>query len=944
MIIKKMSFKVISKKIYLVFLLNIISLNVNAAWIDNIQTVLTQPDGTTISAFLSGDEYYNFHHDSEYYTIIKDHVTGYWCWAISHDGGIISTGYPICTTPREFLNLAPRENISEEKYQNLRASFDFEFNVGGVLLPSIGEIRNIVIFIRFLGDVDFTYPLSFFEKMYNTQGINSESNIPISLYQYFWEVSYNQLQVYSSFFPEPVGDMIVSYQSEKEREYFMPFDSINNPIGFINASDEYNRRQKLFEDVIYAIRDQIPDNLIIDMNNDGYVDNISFIVKGEPIVGSQFLWPRYSRLNDRVVKINGKIVRDINVIIENSLFDYISGIYVGLLVHEFAHSLGLLDYYTLNDPIIPLSSWEVMSYPTRIPQSISSYLKMQYTDWMPDIPWIETSGTYNLYPLTIIDSSNTPRAYKIRSPYSVTEFFVIEYRSKLTGWIDRQIPIGFYFDAGLLVYRVDSSRNIKGNFSGGPYELYVYSPIEILNDGTILNDPTEAYFSLNVGRTAIHAGTNPEPLLQDNSQGGLNIVNIGYANDTISFDIIIPQVQPNQTVYVTNNENLIDDILYFGTIQAAIDFVFVNATIILFPETFSGEGNKNIVWRNKNITLIGMSQGDIKPIIDCEDELGFVFKDITIQNKISDIEIINATTALQITGNQGPCIENIIFKNNDIAIYINIETEEEYLITDCLFIGDILNDHSFHKSAIFAQNIPYLSVKNSVFKYNSGDSSSSLYFRGDKLILENNLFQENFSGSLGVNINIGGRYRYSKENFVYIINNKFINNKTFQHSNSYLSSTDITISIVEHFDNIFISGNIFLKESNNDVRYPSVKFHGSSSVDNSINYENNTEIGYGINSDFALWINLGQTKVNIVNSLFTRRIYTSDPTNKTINYSWFTNILDMNEPVDLDDFIIGFSPNNISHIHTGNPDIDPETFAPLWNTTTKSGLIDAGNP
>lgn len=46
-----------------------------AAPLTNVPIKLTQPDGTVLNVFASGDEFYNWVHDKDNYTIIPDPAT-----------------------------------------------------------------------------------------------------------------------------------------------------------------------------------------------------------------------------------------------------------------------------------------------------------------------------------------------------------------------------------------------------------------------------------------------------------------------------------------------------------------------------------------------------------------------------------------------------------------------------------------------------------------------------------------------------------------------------------------------------------------------------------------------------------------------------------------------------------------------------------------------------
>ena len=91
-----------------------------AACLENIPTKLSQPDGTIIDVFRSGDEVHNWVHDKDYYTILQNPHTGFWCWAVAENGDLISTGDKIHLDLSFRSTLKPRENISHVKYLEKR--------------------------------------------------------------------------------------------------------------------------------------------------------------------------------------------------------------------------------------------------------------------------------------------------------------------------------------------------------------------------------------------------------------------------------------------------------------------------------------------------------------------------------------------------------------------------------------------------------------------------------------------------------------------------------------------------------------------------------------------------------------------------------------------------------------------------------------------------------
>jgi M6 family metalloprotease-like protein len=507
----------LSSKLSLILFVCLTISNVYGAWIDNMPAVLTQPDGTTIDVYFSGDEFHHWAHDKEHFTIIQDPESGYWCWAIPVDGYLMSTEQPVHLHSAQSLGLSPKQNISQQRYQEKRASFESMGNMRSARAPSIGTVNNLVIFIRFSDDDHFTTSASYYYDMFNAAGENVNS-----AYQYFWDASYQQLAVHSPFFPQPSGDLILSYQSIHPRAYFQPFHAVTNPSGYQggnNGWERASREQTLLRDAIVAVRDQIPPTLNIDANNDGFVDNICFVIRGGTNFWADMLWPHMWVMFYHDVYIHGKQVWSYNFNIENHM--NFSGVRV--IAHELGHSFGAPDFYRYSFDGTPIGYWCLMSHSSRPIQSMSAYTKWKYMGWVSQIPLITAPGGYVLEPITV---SQNNHAFRINATAnSMGEYYIVEYRSRDTGLVDSGLP-----GSGLIVYRV--GPNNLGNAQGPPDELYAYR----LN-GTTTNDGliNSAYFSMQSGRTVINSSSNPTPFLSNGTQGGLNITDIGTAEDTIYF-------------------------------------------------------------------------------------------------------------------------------------------------------------------------------------------------------------------------------------------------------------------------------------------------------------------------------------------------------------------------------------------------------------------------
>ncbi|HNZ42198.1 MAG TPA: M6 family metalloprotease domain-containing protein [Bacteroidales bacterium] len=511
--------KTIKLKFFLLIMVCLPSI-MQGAFIKNYPVTVTQPNGNKINCFVTGDEYYNWMHDANNFTIIRNSQTGYYCYAIKIDDTLIASEHIVGNVNPASMGLQAGINLSREKILKIRK--DFLDNTPKMAnyktLPdkASGTINNLVIFIRFAGEPEFNDNAIVYDSFFmNTAGNNSMKN-------YFEEVSYNQLHINSSYYPTP-GTMVVSYQDANPRSYYQPYDASTNPNGYTDrATTEHN----LLMNAINAVCSQVPVGLNIDYNNDGYVDNICFVVSGDVTAWSTLLWPHRWSLYSQNVFINGKQVWDYNLQVRNHLLS--NG--AGVLCHEMFHTLGAPDlyHYNVGTELSPVGTWDLMESNTNPPQSMGAYMKYRYGNWIASVPVISAPGTYTLNPIT----SSSQNCYRINSPNSATEFFIVEYRKK-EGLFESSIPA-----SGLIVYRINSTFDGNGNaqYDGSATldEVYIYRPNGTVSvNGNIDN----ANFSTNVNRKKINDSTNPSCFLSDGSNGALDISNVTTCGNTISFDL-----------------------------------------------------------------------------------------------------------------------------------------------------------------------------------------------------------------------------------------------------------------------------------------------------------------------------------------------------------------------------------------------------------------------
>ncbi|MDR0364136.1 MAG: M6 family metalloprotease domain-containing protein, partial [Bacteroidales bacterium] len=716
------------KIVFLVILFFALGVTSFAAYLEKHPIIIKQPDGTEVQCFATGDEYYNWVHDAEGYTLIRDPQTGYVVYAKLQNDELVSTKYIVGTVDPVTLGLSPWTIISAEKREQKRRNFlnqtpqrsslqSAEKNRGG---HNAGTINNLTVFIRFSDDTEFEQSVSYYNAMFNDeQGV--------SMYNYFKEVSYGTTLIPSTFYPTPNGEIVLSYQDSNPRSYYQPYNSSSNPNGYQVDDDGRDRRMRehtLLKNAIESVAHEIPSDLNLDFNGDTYVDNVCFIIKGATGGWSELLWPHQWSLYSLDVRINNKRVYSYNF----QLDDDLSWDAASVLAHEMFHTLGAPDYYHYSyDGLHPVGSWDLMASNMYPPQSSLAYTKWKYGGWIDHIPAITTNGVYELNNVW----SEEKYAYKIFSSNSSTEYFMVEYRDKNVSW-DANIP-----GTGVLIYRVNTI--VSGNADGAPDEVYIYRPggTNMVN-GSI----NSAHYGVG-GRMEISNTTSPSCFLTNGSSGGIHIKNITIQSDgaaTFEVDglndegcnIAIEMWDSrsdgwdgNAQIEVLQNNEVISTaklheggyaVYHVAISSGSIDFRWVEGTFDL-ECSFMITMNSDMIYQSSGMPSVGIFHSDV-----CRSSCPTV-SNLTAEVQGTDVKLLWDAPEETPTG----------YKLYQNSIEIATITETSYLIRN-LTSGDysfsveaLYGDDCFPEKVYVSANIE---VGNSVFNL------SVTKLENDKILVE----------------------------------------------------------------------------------------------------------------------------------------------------------------------------------------------------------------
>ena len=489
-----------------------------ANYVENQAYEIVQPDGSKFMAYITGDEYYHRVHDKAGFTILLQPGTGYAVYAVPGLDGIMPSSHIAGRVDPSLLGIRPGLMPQEAP---VRARFEEEQRLRQIYRANpIGTINSIVAFVRFEEQDEFPTSKTYsqYSDMFNLMDT-------ASLKDYYNEVSSGQLTINSFLYPGPNGSgQVVSILVPWERGYFSPYIEDVNDIGYPEGEGG-PRKRELFEYVVDQLDTMVPNDLNIDMDNDGRVDGVTLIVCGPTDAWGDLLWPTSNSSGTPFHAINGKDVHSVILNFQQSLG-------ISVICHEMGHQIGAPDFYHYHEwepwhSIHPVSTWCLMASDRA--QHWLTHNKWKYGHWFDAIPTLTATANPTTYTISSVNESPYS-CYKIISAVP-DQYYMVEYRKK-AGLYENNLD-----GSGLIVYRV--TTGINGNAGGPPDEIYVYRPNGTLTEN---GQPGNAFFSQESGRTEIFNGSNPSPWLYADTlstiAGDIVITNVGSsAGNSISFTI-----------------------------------------------------------------------------------------------------------------------------------------------------------------------------------------------------------------------------------------------------------------------------------------------------------------------------------------------------------------------------------------------------------------------
>lgn len=446
---------------------------------------VTQPDGTSLTVTLHGDEFHHYK-TSDDGIILKENVNGFLTYAtVNQAGEVVESNYIAHNASKRsaeeltFLKSLNQSTILQKaKSGPSRVKMVSTQNLPQKAFPLSGSPRSLVILANFT-DTVFVVPSPqvAYTNLLNQVGYSTNGGTGSSR-DYFMASSFGKFT--------PNFDVVGPVNLPHNMAFYGKNDASGNDTNAV----------QMIVDACAAASAAGLDFTPYDTDNDGVVDNVFVYYAGhnEAEGGSansvwphrwgvypQSLYPSGYNYTGTVASVtfNGKRIMDYACTSElrSKTGSLMCG--VGTFCHEFGHVLGLPDYYdTSGTQSNTLGSWSIMDYGNysnlgRTPPTYSAYDRF-FLGWL--VPEQEsTPGSLTLNPIyqgTTPPANTTNQGFLLSATThnlvgnnpSPNEFFMLEYRQKV-GW-DTYLPA-----EGMCVWHIDYdptvwANNVPNNYTG----------------------------------------------------------------------------------------------------------------------------------------------------------------------------------------------------------------------------------------------------------------------------------------------------------------------------------------------------------------------------------------------------------------------------------------------------------------------------------------------
>ncbi len=416
-----------------------------------------QPDGSTVTLRIHGDEHFHWLEDLDGFTVVQSAQKEFVYGERNATGRVVPTALRVGRDNPARAGLTrrilPSREIRAQSHLHANDGAEASESEDGPLLmdPITGVKRNLVVLMRFSDHATRTLPTpANYDTLFNSVGGDPTYAPTGSVRDYYTEASYGQMTLLST---------VVAWVDLPQTEAYYA-----NGVSGLGGS-------KVQEALLYALNaiDSTVNFNDFDTVSDGVIDAIAFVHSG---YGAEFGGtdadgaPSTSRIWSHKYAIfpgwsSAEGVTVSNYHINPGLWSTSGSAIgrIGVICHETGHFFGLPDLYDTDAGAGDgIGSWGLMANSWGFdgsqlyPPQFCSWSKMQL-GWLTPID-LDTPGNYALPTY-----HGTPTALKISANFPDGEYLLLENRQ----------PLGFEADmpqGGLAIFHID--ENAGYNTQGFP--------------------------------------------------------------------------------------------------------------------------------------------------------------------------------------------------------------------------------------------------------------------------------------------------------------------------------------------------------------------------------------------------------------------------------------------------------------------------------------------
>lgn len=496
--------------------------------------VFTQPNGDTLTLTMKGDEFVSYAVTPDGYTLLYNDE-GYFTYAqLDSDENLVFSNHIAKSierrtrADRHFLGtISQGLHFSESQQAEIQSVRNMmnHLRSEAKAFPTTGN-RKLICILMETPDRPFTKTAEDFQNLFNRIGYNT-GGATGSVKDFFLECSYNQLNL--------TVDVVGPFTASHNMAYY--------------AGSGGDSRDLLAEGIAEA--NPTVDFSQYDNDNDGVVDGIYMIFSGhgeEAGGGSDCIWSHAWSIG--YTTCDGVILSSFACSPECRGADGTSITNIGVICHEFGHTLGAPDYYDTdyesNGSFEGTGTWDL--------QASGSWNNNGKTPAHPNprskvytYEWATATTISSPRQITLPPSQDYKNAFYRINTNTPNEYYIVENR-KLEGF-DNAIP-----HHGMLIYHANSSISGAVNASH-PQQFYIVaanSNQELpTGEGTYGSvEATSCPWPGSLNKVQFTDSTHPSMKSWNGNNTGKSITEISEVNDIIYFNFMNADGNSNYDVFL----------------------------------------------------------------------------------------------------------------------------------------------------------------------------------------------------------------------------------------------------------------------------------------------------------------------------------------------------------------------------------------------------------